>query len=52
MQRRFLWICNLVPSSLWKKEFDFEEAKLKFDNDDIIFNTNNIEVDEVQYYNT
>ena len=40
MQRRFFWICNLVPSSFWDKDFELEDVDKNFSFDkDMIFNS-------------
>ena len=40
MQIRFFWICNLVPSSLWDKNFELEDVDKCFSFDkDIISNS-------------
>ena len=40
IQRRFFWICNLIPANLWDKNFKISETESQFDIDeDIIFDT-------------
>ena len=44
IQRRMLWVCNLVPDALWDDDFVMPEARsTQFDEeddvDDIILNT-------------
>ena len=47
IQRRLLWVCNLVPHNLWDADFVMparnNDVYTDDDNDDIIFDTLNVQ---------
>ena len=48
IQRRFFWICDLVPDSLWKPDFVMPVASpstaMSDDTEDVIFDTDELVV--------